>query len=89
MRKVTATQRSIIEKLIFSEPFERVLEETGLSYGELRDELITLLNEGYVQVTEENGQLVKRQNFYDTDNLQQFSFQATKNGIAEINVLNG
>ncbi|MGM0588549.1 MAG: hypothetical protein ACQETE_09060 [Bacteroidota bacterium] len=84
MTEITASQRSIIDKLIFPEPFDRILEETGLTYGELRDELITMLNEGLVTVMEENGQKVERQYFYDTDNLRSFSFQATKNGLAQL-----
>jgi hypothetical protein len=84
MVKITSAQRAIIDKLVFPEPFDRILEETGLSYGELRDELITMLNEGLVEVSEENGVQVERQYFYDTDNLQSFSFQATKSGLSQL-----
>lgn len=84
MRKITPPQKRILEKLIFPEPYEKVLEETGMHQGELRDELINLISFGYIVAYETDTGLEQKLEFYDTDNLQLFTFQATKQGLAEI-----
>lgn len=84
MKKVTKTQRKILDRLIYPEPFKRVQQETGLTYGELRDDLIQLINAGCVEVTEGEGQKISYHNFYDADNLQLFTFRATKRGLTYI-----
>lgn len=74
----------MLERLIFPEPFEVVMEETGLQYGELRDDLINLISFGYIEAYEQSGQKIALVNFYDTDNLQDFTFRATKKGLSAI-----
>lgn len=81
MPTITSVQKLILEKLIFPEPFERILEETGLHTGTLRDELINLLSYGYVEAHETSNGREQDIDFYDTDNLQLFSFRATKQGL--------
>jgi two-component system CheB/CheR fusion protein len=43
-RKITESEQQVLNKLIFPETFQDILDETGLLYGELRDDLINLLN---------------------------------------------
>lgn len=86
-RKITNTEKQVLEKLIFPEKFEVILEETGLLHGELRDDLINLLSFGFVEAYERNGNKISLTSFYDTDNLQDFTFQATSKGLTEIKSL--
>lgn len=83
-RKISISERKVLERLIFPEPFEVVMEETGLQYGELRDDLINLISFGYIEAYEESGHKIALVNFYDTDNLQDFTFRATKKGLSAI-----
>ncbi len=82
--KITKTERRVLERLIFPETFEDVLDETGLLYGELRDDLINLLSFGFVEAYERSGTKISLTSFYDSDNLQDFTFRATSKGLAEI-----
>ncbi|MGD8427927.1 MAG: hypothetical protein PVH63_09855 [Balneolaceae bacterium] len=83
-RKITKTERRVLEKLIFPEKFQDIMEETGLLYGELRDDLINLLSFGFVEAYERSGSQIALTSFYDSDNLQDFTFRATSKGLAEI-----
>lgn len=83
-RKITKTEKRVLEKLIFPEKFQDILDETELLYGELRDDLINLLSFGFVEAYERDGGKIALTSFYDTDNLQDFTFQATSKGLAEI-----
>lgn len=83
--KVTKTERLVLEKLIFPERFQDILEETELLYGELRDDLINLLSFGFVEAYERKGTKITLTGFYDSDNLQDFTFRATSKGLSEIN----
>lgn len=83
-RKVSTSERNVLGKLIFPEQFETVLEETGLQYGELRDDLINLMSFGYIEAYEEQGNKITLTSFYDSDNLQDFTFRATKKGLSQI-----
>jgi len=84
MMKLTPPQKQILEKLIYPEPFSRVQEETGMDYGSLRDELMQLINHGFVEVFEQGDNPNRILHLYDTDNLQLFAFRATKRGLAGI-----
>ncbi|NBC27009.1 MAG: hypothetical protein GVY08_09115 [Bacteroidetes bacterium] len=82
-KKITPSERAILRELIFTEPFSHIAEETGFNYGTLRDDLINLINRGYIEVySPDGGQSVSP--FYDSDNIHQFSFQATKTGLKTI-----
>ncbi len=83
-RKITKTERRVLERLIYPEKFQDILEETGLLHGELRDDLINLLSFGFVEAYERTGNKIALTSFYDTDNLQDFTFQATSKGLSEI-----
>lgn len=79
-RKLTQSERRILRELIFPEPFSHLLEETGYTFGTIRDDLMNLINHGFIEVYSSDG----RQSvspFYDSDKIDQFSFQATKSGL--------
>ncbi|WP_158607375.1 hypothetical protein [Rhodohalobacter sp. SW132] len=82
-KKISNTEKTILRELIFIESFSHLLEETGYTYGTLRDELINLINRGYIDVYSEDGSHSVSP-FYDSDNIQQFQFQATKSGLKTI-----
>lgn len=82
--EISKSERKVLEKLIFPEQFEVILEETGLGYGELRDDLINLLSFGFIEAYEQEGNKIALTTFYDSDNLQDFTFRATKKGLSII-----
>ncbi|SHF64534.1 hypothetical protein SAMN05443144_11168 [Fodinibius roseus] len=83
-RKISKSERKVLEKLIFPERFQVIMEETGHLYGELRDDLINLLSFGFVEAYERNGSQITLTSFYDSDHLQDFTFRATSKGLTEI-----
>lgn len=83
-RKISPTEQRVLQRLIFPESFGVVQEETQLQYGELRDDLINLLSFGYVEAYEKRGTAITLTSFYDADNLQDFTFRATKKGLSAI-----
>jgi hypothetical protein len=83
-RKITESEQKVLEKLIFPERFQVVLEETGHLYGELRDDLINLLSYGFIEAYERDNNKIALTAFYDADNLQDFTFRATSKGLSEI-----
>lgn len=83
-RKITQTEQKVLEKLIFPETFQDIMDETGLLYGELRDDLINLLSFNMVEAYERDGNKISLTSFYDADNLQDFTFRATSKGLSEI-----
>lgn len=83
MRKLFPSEKQILKCLIFPESYGVILEETGLNTGALRDDLINLINYRLIEVIdEENKEAIST--FYDTDNLQDFSYRATKTGLKHI-----
>ncbi|RNC79712.1 MAG: hypothetical protein ED557_14425 [Balneola sp.] len=84
MRKLLPSEKAILQHLIFPEPYEVILEETGLPVGALRDDLINLINYRLVEVVNHDSDSINGTSFYDADNLQDFSFRATKTGLKHI-----
>jgi hypothetical protein len=84
MKKIDKSERLVIERLIFPESFDVIQDETGLQYGELRDNLINLMNAGMVYAFDIDGEDSDSSPFVDIDNLQNFSFRATKQGLKAI-----
>jgi len=82
--KITSSEHSILDQLVFPESFAKIMEETGLPYGELRDDLINLLNFGFIEAFEDDERRVTPSGFYDADNLQDFTFRATSKGLSAI-----
>lgn len=79
MKKVTVSQQKVLESLVFIESYETLLTETGLQRGALRDDLMQLINAGMIEVF--NLGESTRLSGYDADNLQYFSFRATRSGL--------
>ena len=84
MRKLYPSEKLVLKCLIFPEPYEVILEETGSNAGALRDDLINLINYRLVEVMDEDHLQETGTSFYDADNLQDFSFRATKTGLKHI-----
>lgn len=84
MNKPTPPQKQILDKLLYPEPFEKVQEETGMDYGVLRDELISLISYGYIVAYESEEGPEADIHFYDNDNLHLFTFKATKQGLTAL-----
>ncbi|MEX2403104.1 MAG: hypothetical protein WD625_03165 [Balneolales bacterium] len=78
MRKITKSEVQILEQLVFDETFETVQKETGLQFGELRDDLTKLLNDGFIEVTNTDKQRIT---YFDADRPQLFSYRATRSGL--------
>lgn len=83
MRKLTPSERLILERLIFPEPFDVIMEETEMAYGPLRDDLINLVNFRFVEVVEPDDE-DRGTPFYDSDNIRDCRFRATKIGLKTI-----
>ena len=84
MKKLTKSERTVIERLIFPESFEVIMEETNMQYGELRDDLMSLVNYRFVEVIDLDTTGDSKMSFYDSDNIRDFSFRATKTGLKSI-----
>lgn len=84
MRKLTKSEQIIIERLIFPESFDVIMEETNMSYGALRDDIMNLVNYKFVEVVNFDNDDESRVSFYDSDNIGEFSFRATKAGLKSI-----
>ena len=83
--KLTPSELSILRVLIFPEDFSLIQSETGLNSGAIRDDLIKLINHGYIEVFDDNhGYSRVPSAFYDSDQLDQFRFKATKLGLRSI-----
>ena len=81
--KLTPSENSILGELIYPESFAHIREETGLSYGAIRDDLIGLINHRFVEVFDNEASLSPTP-FYDADNIEQFYFKATKLGLKKL-----
>lgn len=81
--KLIPSQKIILRNLIFVESFHHIKTETGYDFGTIRDDLIQLINHGFVEVYDEKTELPISP-FYDSDNINHFSFKATKTGLKKI-----
>ncbi len=74
-----------MERLIFPESFDVIMEETNMQFGELRDDLMNLVNHRFVEVVNFDNDKDSKMAFYDSDNIKDFSFRATKTGLKSLN----
>jgi len=81
--KLTPSELEILNVMIYPEPFHQLMEETGMEPGPLRDDLIHLVNHGFVEVCQINGSRSVSP-FYDIDNLHKFAFKATRSGLTAL-----
>lgn len=84
MRKLYPSEKQVLKCLIFPESYEVILEETGLDIGALRDDLINLVNYRLIEVINSEETPDSGRGFYDSDNVQDFSYRATKTGLKHI-----
>ncbi|MEQ9092425.1 MAG: hypothetical protein RIE52_15130 [Balneola sp.] len=85
MRKLTKSEKTVMERLIFPESFDVIMEETNMQFGELRDDLMNLVNHRFVEVVNFDSDKDSKMAFYDSDNIKDFSFRATKTGLKSLN----
>jgi hypothetical protein len=83
MKKLTISEKIILNHLFHTETFDTLLFETGLMYGELRDDLTNLISRRLIHVFEEhNSDDTQTQTaFYDLDNLSKYSFRISGQGM--------
>jgi hypothetical protein len=81
MRKLSPSERKILELLIFTESFDTIRTETELQYGEIRDDIINMHNAGLIEVFAGTTLQSARVNHYDSDRPENFLFRATRKGI--------
>ncbi|MCG8374402.1 MAG: hypothetical protein MI700_12750 [Balneolales bacterium] len=84
MRKLYPSEKSILSHLIFPESYHVILEETGLPEGALRDDLINLISFRFVEVIDYGTSNPAGSAFYDSDNMQDYSYRATQTGLKQI-----
>lgn len=81
MRKLTPSERKILDRLIYPEPFEVIQEETELAYGEIRDDIINLMNSRLIEVVDPDGLKANSITAFDSDNIKRSTYRITKSGI--------
>lgn len=80
-------QFDIIDCLYFVEPYTNILEDVGKPEPVMRDELRTLIDRGYVNVLvfdETKGDYNKTV-IFDSDNMQDYFYLASKDGLLKHN----
>jgi hypothetical protein len=85
MRKLTPSERNILDRLLSPESFDVIQEETQLKYGEIRDDLINLMNSRLIEVVDPEHPNIDRTHFFDSDHVKQATFRITKSGINHMN----
>ena len=75
-------QFEILDAIYFVEPYENIIGEIEQPEPVIRDELRTMIDKGWVNVmwfNEEKGDYEKSR-IYDTDNMQEYAYLASKDG---------
>lgn len=87
MANITENQRSILEQLIYPESYYHIKEETGLSSGEIRDDLISLMHNNMIEVFEsDGGNIGAKVRHFDNDHPEGFFYRATKSGLGAMKI---
>lgn len=82
MSNITESQRLILQLLIFTESYDHIRLETGLSTGVVRDDLITLMHKNMIEVFEsQSGTVGTKVRHFDNDHPEDFFYRATKSGL--------
>ncbi len=87
MSMLSEIQFKILDSIYFVEPFLNIVEEVGESEYVVGAELKTMIHKGWIQVMEfdkAKGDFM-RTLIYDGDNMKDFSFLATKEGLFQHN----
>lgn len=80
-------QFDILDSLYFVEPYAYILEEVSHPPAVVKDELRQMIDKGWVQVMrfdEEKGDYL-RTSIYDADQMEDYAFLATKEGLLRHN----
>lgn len=87
MPVLTKSERMILSKLLHQESLATLMQETGLHYGEVRDDITNLISGRMIEVFEDSPDVSTRipSTFYDLDNLHDYYFRATKRGQSALN----
>ncbi|MEM6263575.1 MAG: hypothetical protein AAGI38_13770 [Bacteroidota bacterium] len=87
MEELNEVQFQILDSVYFVEPFDNILQEVDHPMPVVRDELRTMIDKGWIQVmefVEERGDY-RRTPIFDTDNMQDYAYLATKEGLLRHN----
>jgi len=87
MRKLTPSEKAILSQLYHMESMQTLQEETGLQYGELRDDLTNLISSRLIEV--HDGSDGPQNGFYDLDNLMNYYFRITRLGLTTLKTVHG
>lgn len=81
--QINEAQFAILDSLYFVEPFDRIIEESGLPESVVKDELRNLIAGRLVQVMafDEKSKDYIRSTMYDADNMRDYHYLATKEGL--------
>lgn len=81
--QINDAQFAILDSLYFVEPFDRIIDESGLSESVVKDELRNLIAARLVQVMafDEKSKDYIRSTMYDADNMRDYHYLATKEGL--------
>ena len=80
-------QFEILDAIYFVEPYENIINEIEQPEPVIRDELRTMIDKGWVNVmifNEKKGDYEKSR-IYDTDNMNQYAYLASKDGLLKHN----
>lgn len=80
--KLTVSEKRILRELIYPESFDHIITETNYTYGEIRNDLIQMINHGLIEVYQHSDRTSGL--YFDSDQVELFSFKATKSGLKKI-----
>ncbi|MCS7029397.1 MAG: hypothetical protein NZ519_11595 [Bacteroidia bacterium] len=85
--ELTPLQYEILDKIYFVEPFHRIVEEVKSPANVVADELKNLIAKQWVQVLKYDEQIKDyiKTEIYDIDNLEDYFFLITKEGLLKHN----
>lgn len=86
-QELNDVQFDILDAIYFVEPLENILDEVDAPRAVVLDELRTMIDKGWVQVLrfdEDRGDYV-RTAIYDSDQMGDFRYLATKDGLMKHN----
>ncbi len=86
-QELTELQFRILDSIYFMESLEHIVEEAEAPRAIVIDEIRTMIDKGWVQVMaldEDRGEYL-RTGIFDNDNLGEYKFLATKDGLLKHN----
>ncbi len=84
MRKLSTSEKQILDRLIFPESVDVIQEETNLQFGEIRDDIINLMNARLIEAIDPDKPEPRGTSFYDADNLKNYTFRITNSGLKHL-----